>query len=290
MAGAATWWAVGRIWGAIRCGCAIGSGSSCCGASSTFPAAARAWTGRYRDWLSGLRFEDRAWEVCFADYPHAPDVPLARRDGLDRALAELAGDCPWSATVGPPRCLRRVDTLTAGGLRAAVWDFARFPGPQALAAYAGPVPPPVKFGPPPPRRDTKAGSGHARRLPVEAAHHHTRPPRISRTLHSPQPGRPPAVIETARRRQAGSSTAGSDRVSSAANAGRIVTIATAREPAGLRPGARRRRTNPAQTITGRWAGASEATRPQRPPEPGSAATSPWPCPTLHRGPCHEQTA
>src|ERR671922_2498219 len=105
-----------------------------------FPGRGRAWRGRYRDWLSGLRFEDRAWEVCFADYPHAPDVPLARRDGLDRALAELAGDCPWSATVGPPRCLRRVDTPTAGGLRAAVSDFARFPGPQALAADLGPVP------------------------------------------------------------------------------------------------------------------------------------------------------
>jgi hypothetical protein len=105
-----------------------------------FPGSGQAWTGRHRDWLSGLRFDDRASELCFADYLHAHDVLLARRDGLDRALAEIAQDCPWSAPVARLRSLRGVDTLTALGLCAEVSDFGRFPGPQAVAAYLGLVP------------------------------------------------------------------------------------------------------------------------------------------------------
>jgi transposase len=167
-----------------------------------FPGPGGAWTGRHRDWLSSLRFDDRASELCFADYLHAHDVLLARRDGLDRALAEIARDCPWSAPVARLRCLRGVDTLTALGLCAEVSDFGRFPGPQAVAAYLGLVPSESSSGAR--RRQgaiTKAGSGHARRLLVEAAHHYTRPPRISDGLRSRQQGQPAWVIETAWRCQ-----------------------------------------------------------------------------------------
>jgi transposase len=44
-----------------------------------------AWTQRHRDWLAGLRFDERASELCFVDYLHAHDVLLARREGLNRA-------------------------------------------------------------------------------------------------------------------------------------------------------------------------------------------------------------
>jgi transposase len=167
-----------------------------------FPGPGQAWTGRHRDWLASLRFDDRASELCFADYLHAHDVLLARRDGLDRALAEIAQDCPWSATVGRLRCLRGVDTLTALGLCAEMSDFGRFPGPPAVAAYLGLVPSESSSGGR--RRQgaiTKAGSGHARRLLVEAAHHYARPPRISAALRSRQEGQPAWVIETAWRCQ-----------------------------------------------------------------------------------------
>jgi transposase len=162
----------------------------------------RNWTQHHRDWLCSLRFSDRASELCLLDYLHAHDVLLARRDGLDRALAEIAADCPFTAVVARLRCLRGVDTLTALGLCAEVSDFGRFPGPQALAAYLGLVPSESSSGER--RRQgsiTKAGSGHARRLLVEAVHHYCRPPRVSKDLRLRQQGQEAWVIETAWRCQ-----------------------------------------------------------------------------------------
>jgi transposase len=161
-----------------------------------------AWTQRHRDWLAGLRFDDRASELCLVDYLHAHDVLLARREGLNRALGEIAQGCPWSAPIGRLRCLRGVDTLTALGLCAEVSDFGRFAGPEALAAYLGLVPSESSSGER--RRQgsiTKAGSSHARRLLVEAAHHYSRPPRVSTRLRLRQEGQPAWVIETAWRCQ-----------------------------------------------------------------------------------------
>jgi transposase len=167
-----------------------------------YPVRGGAWTQRHRDWLSSLRFGDRASELCFADYLHAHDVLLARRDGLDRALSEIAQDCPWSGTIARLRCLRGVDTLTALGLCAEVSDFGRFSSPEALSAYLGLVPSESSSGER--RRQgsiTKAGSSHARRLLVEAAHHYSRPPRVSGKLRLRQEGQEAWVIETAWRCQ-----------------------------------------------------------------------------------------
>ena len=166
------------------------------------PGRGASWTRHHRDWLASLRFDDRASELCLVDYLHAHDVLLARREGLNRALGEIAQDCPWSAPIGRLRCLRGVDTLTALGLCAEVSDFRRFPGPDALAAYLGLVPSESSSGER--RRQgsiTKAGSGHARRLLVEAAHHYSRPPRVSTRLRLRQEGQPAWVIETAWRCQ-----------------------------------------------------------------------------------------
>lgn len=162
----------------------------------------RNWTGHHRDWLVGLGFSDRASELTFCDYLHAHDALIARRDGLDQALAEIAGDCPWTETVARLRCLRGVDTLTALGLCAEVSDFGRFPKPDALAAYLGLVPSESSSGEK--RRQgsiTKAGSGHARRLLVEAAHHYSRPPRVSQSLKRRQEGQDAWVIDCAWRCQ-----------------------------------------------------------------------------------------
>jgi transposase len=167
-----------------------------------YPGRGASWTSRHRDWLSSLRFEDRASELCFADYLHAHGVLLARREGLDRALSEIARDCPWSETIARLRCLRGIDTLTALGLCAEVSDFGRFSGPDALASYLGLVPSESSSGER--RRQgsiTKAGSGHARRLLVEAAHHYSRPPRVSGRLRLRQEGQQAWVIETAWRCQ-----------------------------------------------------------------------------------------
>jgi len=137
-----------------------------------FPGRARSWTREHRTWLAALRFDDRPSELTFADYLHAHDVLLARRDTLDRAIDEIATDAPWAEIIARLRCLHGIDTLSAFGICAEVCDFERFLAPTAFSAYLGLVPSEHSSGDK--RRQgalTKAGSAHARRLLVEAAHH-----------------------------------------------------------------------------------------------------------------------
>ena len=167
-----------------------------------FPGAGKAWTLAHRDWLARLEFGDRPSQVVVCDYLHAHDHLLARRDALERTLAELALDSPWAATISGLRCLRGIDTLTASGLCAEVGDFHRFPHPKLLASHLGLVPSEDSSGE---RRRlgsiTKAGSKHARRLLVEAAWHYRRPPRVSAALARRQQGQDARAVEIAWRCQ-----------------------------------------------------------------------------------------
>lgn len=94
-----------------------------------YPHPGNAWTGRHRDWLSGLRFTDRASELVLGDYLHAHDAMLARRDLLERALGEIAEASPWAQAIGRLRCLRgrgcavfRVSGLCCHwGMRSSKW-------------------------------------------------------------------------------------------------------------------------------------------------------------------------
>jgi transposase len=167
-----------------------------------FTGRGRSWTREHRTWLAGLRFADRASELTFADYLHAHDVLLARRDTLDRAIAEIAIASPWAPIIGRLRCLHGIDTLSAFAICAEVCDFERFLKPTAFSAYLGLVPSEHTSGDK--RRQgaiTKAGSAHARRILVEAAHHYARPPRIGGALQRRQDGHEPWVIDLSWRAQ-----------------------------------------------------------------------------------------
>ena len=167
-----------------------------------FPGRARAWTREHPVWLAGLRFDDRPSELVFGDYLHAHDVLLARRDTLDRAIDQIATQSPWAQTIGRLRCLHGIDTLSAFGICAEVCDFERFLAPTAFSAYLGLVPSEHTSGDK--RRQgaiTKAGSAHARRLLVEAAHHYARPPRTGGALQRRQEGHEPWVIDLSWRAQ-----------------------------------------------------------------------------------------
>ena len=88
------------------------------------------------------------------------------------------------------RCLRGIDTLTAVGLCAEIGDFERFARAEQLMSYVGLVPSEHTTGQQ--RRlgaITKTGSGHARRLLVEAAWHY-RPRPAHRQGPRRAPGRP----------------------------------------------------------------------------------------------------
>ena len=162
----------------------------------------RAWSQTHRRWLAAQRFDDRASQVTFADYLHAHDVLVARRDRVEHDLGEIAAGSGWAAVIARLRCLRGIDTLSALGLCAEIGDWRRFEHPDRLASYLGLVPSENSSGDR--RRQgaiTKAGSSHARRLLIEAAYHYRHHPAVGMTLERRQRGQPPQVIALAWRTQ-----------------------------------------------------------------------------------------
>jgi transposase len=159
-----------------------------------FDGTARAWTNAHREWLDRLELDGPA-QLVLADYLGAIDALVIRRDTLEGHIERLVPDSPWAQTVARLRCLRGLDTLSAVGLCAEVGDFSRFPRPAHLMSYLGLVPSESSSGER--RRQgqiTKSGSGHGRRLLVEAAWHYRRPPRRGAPLARRQAGQPAHVL------------------------------------------------------------------------------------------------
>jgi transposase len=131
-----------------------------------------AWTERHRAWVAAIQLPYLAAQETLADAVGAIDTLVHRRDQLERQIVALLPDSPWRVQAARLRCLRGIDTLTAAGLCAEIGDFERFARPGQLMSYLGLVPSENTTGHQ--RRlgsITKTGSGHARRLLVEAAWH-----------------------------------------------------------------------------------------------------------------------
>jgi transposase len=154
---------------------------------------ASAWTAAHDDWLRRQRFESRPLAIAFEECYAAVLQAKTRRDALDRAIVELAGEPPFAEIVGRLVCLRGVATLTALALTVELGDWTRF-RPQSLGPFLGLTPSEDSSGE---RRRlgaiTKTGNTHARRLLVEAAWQQRRPLRESATLARRRQGQPAAV-------------------------------------------------------------------------------------------------
>jgi len=160
-----------------------------------FDGTAAAWTTHHRAWLAKVDLGERGAQVTLHDYQGAIDALLVRRDTLESAIDELIPGSPWVDTIGRLRCLRGIDTLSAVGLCAEIGDWQRFARAGQIMSYLGLVPSEDSTGSA--RRQgaiTKTGSGHGRRLLVEAAWHYRRPPRNSTVLKRRQAGQPAHVI------------------------------------------------------------------------------------------------
>jgi transposase len=145
-----------------------------------------AWTQRHRDWLATVTLPWAAAQATLLDARGAVDALAHRRDSLEREIVGLLPSSPWVVQVGRLRCLRGVDTLSAVGLCVEIGDFERFARPGKLMSYVGLVPCESTTGQQ--RRlgaITKTGSGHARRLLVEASWHYRSRPRAHRPPAEP---------------------------------------------------------------------------------------------------------
>jgi transposase len=152
-----------------------------------------AWTLAHDAWLRRQRFSSRPLSLAFEECYGSVAQAKGRRDALDRAIAELACEAPFSDVVGRLVCLRGVSTLTALALTVELGDWQRF-RPQSLGPFLGLAPREHSSGE---RRHqgaiTKTGNTHARRLLVEAAWHQRRTLRASAALERRRQGQPAAV-------------------------------------------------------------------------------------------------
>jgi len=156
-----------------------------------------AWTLAHDAWLRRQRFDSRPLQLALEESYNAAMQAKARRDLLDQAIAELAGEPPFAEIVGRLCCLRGIGTLTALALTVELGDWTRF-RPQSLGPFLGLTPSEDSTGE---RRRlgaiTKTGNTHARRLLVEAAWQQRRPLRESATLAKRRQGQPAAVCSRA---------------------------------------------------------------------------------------------
>ncbi len=194
----------------------------------------QSWTLAHLRWLRGLEFEDESSRHAFGDYLAAIEALTQRRVSLDAAIAELAPQSPHASTIARLRCFRGIDTLSAAGICAELGPFGRFEHPRLLAGHLGIVP--SERTSDEKRRQgaiTKAGSVHARRLLVEAAHHYRHRPAIGAGLRRRQEGQDPRVAAIAWRAQLRLNQRWTDLRERRRKPAGVVAIACARELSGF---------------------------------------------------------
>lgn len=192
-----------------------------------------AWTERHQRWLETIELEWPAAQMTLLDVRGAIDALVIRRDQLEREILAILPTSPWAVQIGRLRCLRGIDTLTAVGLCAEIGDFERFARAEQLMSYIGVVPSEASTGQQ--RRlgsITKTGSGHARRLLVEAAWHYRRRPTLGKTLAERQDGQPQAAIAVSWKAQLRLHRTWT-RLEARAKRRTLVAVAAARELAGF---------------------------------------------------------
>jgi transposase len=193
----------------------------------------KAWTDRHRAWLATITLPWPAAQSTLTDCQGAIDALGHRRYSLEREIFGLLPDSPWAVQIARLRCLRGIDTLTAVGLCAEIGDFERFAKAEQLMSYIGLVPSENTTGQQ--RRlgsITKTGSGHARRLLVEAAWHYRKRPALGKALtdrQADQPSEAIAVAWSAQRRLHRTWT----RLEARGKRRTIIAVAAARELVGF---------------------------------------------------------
>lgn len=167
-----------------------------------FPGPESNWTQAHWKWLNKLEITDAPSRVVLGDYLSAVRALEQRRGALDQAIEQAWPQSPWAQTIARLRCMRGINTTSAFGLCTEIGDFHRFGHPGTLCCYLGIVPREHSSGEQTRRGPiTKAGSPHARRLLIEAAHHYRHTPAVGATLARRQDGQDPRACEIAWRAQ-----------------------------------------------------------------------------------------
>jgi transposase len=167
-----------------------------------YTAGKKHWTRMHHQWLRGLQFDQQAAQAVFDSYLLAIEQTEERLKSLDEQLEQAAQQEPYQEPVGWLRCFRGIDTLTAMGVQAELFDFRRFASPRQLSSFVGITPSEHSSGGKSNRGGiTKAGNSQVRRLLIEAAQHYRHRPTTSATLRMRREGQPAQVIAIADKAQ-----------------------------------------------------------------------------------------
>lgn len=157
-----------------------------------------AWTAKYWEWLSELKFEFTADRFIFDNYMTAVRQAAERVTALTTKIEEFAQQAPYQDVVAALRCFRGIDTITAMTIVTELHGFERFEDPRQLMAYLGLVPKEhTSDGKGYRGSITKAGNGHVRRVLVEAAWHYRHPVRLGWKIRKRRLGQLPSVLACA---------------------------------------------------------------------------------------------
>lgn len=160
------------------------------------------WTKRHEHWIGGMKFEQAADGIVFANYVLAVRQAEQRVVSLESELEAVAQQEPYRRPVGWLRCFRGIDTVTAMTVVAEVYDIRRFTTAPALMSYLGMTVSEHSSGASTRRGGiTKMGNAHVRRVVIEAAWHYRHLPRTGRGLRQRREGQPPEIIALADKAQ-----------------------------------------------------------------------------------------
>jgi len=157
-----------------------------------------AWTFRYRQWLSNLKFPTAAQQITFQEYIDTIGEAERRVERLTEQIRELLPEWRRAPVAAALQALRGVSMVTAVTLVAEIGDITRFANPRELMAYLGLVPSEYSSGPKTRRGAiTKAGNGHVRRVLAESAWAYRGQARVGQALMCRQNGLPGPIVEIA---------------------------------------------------------------------------------------------
>ena len=157
-----------------------------------------AWTFRYRQWLSNLKFATAAQQIAFQEYIDTIGEAERRVERLTEQIRVLLPEWKRAPVAAALQALRGVSMVTAVTLVAEIGDITRFSNPRELMAYLGLVPMEYSSGPKTRRGAiTKAGNGHVRRVLAEAAWAYRGQARVGQALMWRQNGLPRPIIDIA---------------------------------------------------------------------------------------------
>lgn len=154
-----------------------------------------AWSRPHDRWLREHRTSGTAaFTTAFDAYYESTVQAVARRDGLDKAIEEMAANSEFTPLVTRLGCLRGIAPLTGFSLAVEIPQWDRFTG-NTIGAFLGLVPSEHSSGQSRFQGSiTKTGNLHVRRLLVEAAWHHRRDYRpTTRSVMQPRWDRAPVA-------------------------------------------------------------------------------------------------